>query len=108
MSLARLHQQAQQQRIPTDLPCSLDANTQQRQLIAELESKNRSGMTASVMLFGPLLLLLKRFPERIKRPGLTKYTQSSCITNNCYYCYKRVNKTIYMKFKTEEYSNLFI
>ncbi|XP_077956017.1 dystrobrevin alpha isoform X6 [Gasterosteus aculeatus] len=32
---------AQQQRIPTDLPCSLDANTQQRQLIAELESKNR-------------------------------------------------------------------
>ncbi|XP_069367879.1 dystrobrevin alpha isoform X5 [Paralichthys olivaceus] len=32
---------AQQQRIPTDLPCSLDANKQQRQLIAELESKNR-------------------------------------------------------------------
>ncbi|XP_026168823.1 dystrobrevin alpha isoform X4 [Mastacembelus armatus] len=33
--------QAQQQRVPTDLPCSLDANKQQRQLIAELESKNR-------------------------------------------------------------------
>ncbi|KAM7400503.1 hypothetical protein PAMA_004948 [Pampus argenteus] len=32
---------AQQQRIPIDLPCSLDANKQQRQLIAELESKNR-------------------------------------------------------------------
>nr|XP_033960183.1 dystrobrevin alpha isoform X6 [Pseudochaenichthys georgianus] len=32
---------AQQQRIPTDLPCSLDANKQQRELIAELESKNR-------------------------------------------------------------------
>ncbi|CAI5641014.1 unnamed protein product [Oreochromis niloticus] len=32
---------AQQQRVPTDLPCSLDANKQQRQLIAELESKNR-------------------------------------------------------------------
>ncbi|XP_065810208.1 dystrobrevin alpha isoform X1 [Labrus bergylta] len=32
---------AQQQRIPTDLPFSLDANKQQRQLIAELESKNR-------------------------------------------------------------------
>nr|XP_057923748.1 dystrobrevin alpha isoform X6 [Doryrhamphus excisus] len=31
----------QQQRVPTDLPCSLDANKQQRQLIAELESKNR-------------------------------------------------------------------
>uniref|UniRef100_A0A665WX95 ZZ-type domain-containing protein n=1 Tax=Echeneis naucrates TaxID=173247 RepID=A0A665WX95_ECHNA len=28
-------------RVPTDLPCSLDANKQQRQLIAELESKNR-------------------------------------------------------------------
>uniref|UniRef100_A0AAQ5YWH2 Dystrobrevin n=1 Tax=Amphiprion ocellaris TaxID=80972 RepID=A0AAQ5YWH2_AMPOC len=32
---------AQQERVPTDLPCSLDANKQQRQLIAELESKNR-------------------------------------------------------------------
>ncbi|KAM4550936.1 dystrobrevin alpha isoform 2-T2 [Odontesthes bonariensis] len=32
---------AQHQRVPTDLPCSLDANKQQRQLIAELESKNR-------------------------------------------------------------------
>uniref|UniRef100_A0A3P8RWZ9 Dystrobrevin n=2 Tax=Amphiprion percula TaxID=161767 RepID=A0A3P8RWZ9_AMPPE len=32
---------AQQQRVPTDLPCSLDVNKQQRQLIAELESKNR-------------------------------------------------------------------
>ncbi|XP_072297756.1 dystrobrevin alpha isoform X2 [Eucyclogobius newberryi] len=32
---------AQQQRVPTDLPGSLDANKQQRQLIAELESKNR-------------------------------------------------------------------
>ncbi|XP_034039983.1 dystrobrevin alpha isoform X2 [Thalassophryne amazonica] len=31
----------QQQMVPTDLPCSLDANKQQRQLIAELESKNR-------------------------------------------------------------------
>ncbi|KAF7666276.1 hypothetical protein LDENG_00113670 [Lucifuga dentata] len=31
----------QQQRVPTDLSCSLDANKQQRQLIAELESKNR-------------------------------------------------------------------
>ncbi|XP_054622623.1 dystrobrevin alpha isoform X10 [Dunckerocampus dactyliophorus] len=31
----------QQQRVPTDLPCSLDTNKQQRQLIAELESKNR-------------------------------------------------------------------
>uniref|UniRef100_A0A8C4ISC3 Dystrobrevin n=1 Tax=Dicentrarchus labrax TaxID=13489 RepID=A0A8C4ISC3_DICLA len=28
-------------KVPTDLPCSLDANKQQRQLIAELESKNR-------------------------------------------------------------------
>ncbi|XP_054622615.1 dystrobrevin alpha isoform X3 [Dunckerocampus dactyliophorus] len=33
--------QQQQQRVPTDLPCSLDTNKQQRQLIAELESKNR-------------------------------------------------------------------
>uniref|UniRef100_A0A672IBB6 Dystrobrevin n=1 Tax=Salarias fasciatus TaxID=181472 RepID=A0A672IBB6_SALFA len=32
---------AQQQRVPTDFPGSLDANKQQRQLIAELESKNR-------------------------------------------------------------------
>uniref|UniRef100_A0A1A7YJW2 Dystrobrevin n=2 Tax=Iconisemion striatum TaxID=60296 RepID=A0A1A7YJW2_9TELE len=32
---------AQEQRVPTDLPYSLDANKQQRQLIAELESKNR-------------------------------------------------------------------
>ncbi|XP_068460099.1 dystrobrevin alpha isoform X2 [Clinocottus analis] len=32
---------AQQHRIPTDLPFSLDANKQQRQLIAELECKNR-------------------------------------------------------------------
>ncbi|XP_023821495.1 dystrobrevin alpha isoform X20 [Oryzias latipes] len=32
---------AQQQRVPMDLPCSLDANKQQKQLIAELESKNR-------------------------------------------------------------------
>ncbi|CAN9503507.1 unnamed protein product [Ophioblennius macclurei] len=31
----------QQQRVPTDLPGSLDANKQQRELIAELESKNR-------------------------------------------------------------------
>ncbi|XP_014894635.1 dystrobrevin alpha isoform X12 [Poecilia latipinna] len=31
----------QQQRVPIDLPYSLDANKQQRQLIAELESKNR-------------------------------------------------------------------
>uniref|UniRef100_A0A4W6CJM6 Dystrobrevin n=1 Tax=Lates calcarifer TaxID=8187 RepID=A0A4W6CJM6_LATCA len=41
MSPTWFHQQAQQQRVPTDLPCSLDANKQQRQLIAELESKNR-------------------------------------------------------------------
>ncbi|KAM6948711.1 dystrobrevin alpha [Aplochiton taeniatus] len=34
-------QQAQQQRVPTDLGFSLDANKQQRQLIAELENKNR-------------------------------------------------------------------
>ncbi|MEQ2249329.1 hypothetical protein ILYODFUR_028107, partial [Ilyodon furcidens] len=32
---------AQQQRVPADPPYSLDANKQQRQLIAELESKNR-------------------------------------------------------------------
>ncbi|XP_077470741.1 dystrobrevin alpha isoform X2 [Stigmatopora argus] len=32
---------ASQHRAPADLPCSLDANKQQRQLIAELESKNR-------------------------------------------------------------------
>uniref|UniRef100_A0A8C6WFX5 Dystrobrevin n=1 Tax=Neogobius melanostomus TaxID=47308 RepID=A0A8C6WFX5_9GOBI len=39
---ARLAADAQQlQRIPTDLPCSLDTNKQQRLLIAELESKNR-------------------------------------------------------------------
>uniref|UniRef100_A0A3Q3XG89 Dystrobrevin n=1 Tax=Mola mola TaxID=94237 RepID=A0A3Q3XG89_MOLML len=37
----RSFQFAQQQRVPTDLPCYLDANKQQRQLIAELESKNR-------------------------------------------------------------------
>uniref|UniRef100_A0A6Q2WXQ4 Dystrobrevin n=1 Tax=Esox lucius TaxID=8010 RepID=A0A6Q2WXQ4_ESOLU len=34
--------QAQQQRVPNDISFSLDANKQQRQLIAELESKNRS------------------------------------------------------------------
>ncbi|XP_038819321.1 dystrobrevin alpha-like [Salvelinus namaycush] len=34
-------QQAQQQRVPNDISFSLDANKQQRQLIAELESKNR-------------------------------------------------------------------
>ncbi|XP_019901085.1 dystrobrevin alpha isoform X12 [Esox lucius] len=33
--------QAQQQRVPNDISFSLDANKQQRQLIAELESKNR-------------------------------------------------------------------
>uniref|UniRef100_A0A3P9KHS8 Dystrobrevin n=1 Tax=Oryzias latipes TaxID=8090 RepID=A0A3P9KHS8_ORYLA len=38
---ARLASDAQQQRVPMDLPCSLDANKQQKQLIAELESKNR-------------------------------------------------------------------
>uniref|UniRef100_A0A8C6MJF0 Dystrobrevin, alpha n=1 Tax=Nothobranchius furzeri TaxID=105023 RepID=A0A8C6MJF0_NOTFU len=38
---AWFHQQAQEQRDPTDLPYSLDTNKQQRQLIAELESKNR-------------------------------------------------------------------
>uniref|UniRef100_A0A8C8DVH5 Dystrobrevin n=1 Tax=Oryzias sinensis TaxID=183150 RepID=A0A8C8DVH5_9TELE len=32
---------AQQQRVAMDLPCSLDVNKQQKQLIAELESKNR-------------------------------------------------------------------
>uniref|UniRef100_A0A4W5K2G5 Dystrobrevin n=1 Tax=Hucho hucho TaxID=62062 RepID=A0A4W5K2G5_9TELE len=36
-----LSQQAQQQRVPNDISFSLDANKQQRQLIAELESKNR-------------------------------------------------------------------
>ncbi|XP_029581255.1 dystrobrevin alpha isoform X5 [Salmo trutta] len=34
-------QQAQQQRVSNDISFSLDANKQQRQLIAELESKNR-------------------------------------------------------------------
>ncbi|XP_036822167.1 dystrobrevin alpha isoform X6 [Oncorhynchus mykiss] len=34
-------QQAQQQRVPNDISFTLDANKQQRQLIAELESKNR-------------------------------------------------------------------
>ncbi|XP_061551211.1 dystrobrevin alpha isoform X4 [Phycodurus eques] len=38
---AAAQQQQQQHRVPADLPCSLDANKQQRQLIAELESKNR-------------------------------------------------------------------
>ncbi|XP_029970199.1 dystrobrevin alpha isoform X2 [Salarias fasciatus] len=38
---AAQQQQQQQQRVPTDFPGSLDANKQQRQLIAELESKNR-------------------------------------------------------------------
>ncbi|XP_061652790.1 dystrobrevin alpha isoform X16 [Phyllopteryx taeniolatus] len=38
---AAQQQQQQQHRVPADLPCSLDANKQQRQLIAELESKNR-------------------------------------------------------------------
>ncbi|XP_043990377.1 dystrobrevin alpha isoform X10 [Gambusia affinis] len=40
---ARLAAEAtvQQQRVPIDLPYSLDTNKQQRQLIAELESKNR-------------------------------------------------------------------
>ncbi|XP_061878489.1 dystrobrevin alpha [Entelurus aequoreus] len=33
--------QQQQQRVPPDLPYSLDGNKQQKQLIAELESKNR-------------------------------------------------------------------
>lgn len=56
MSLAWFHQQAQQQRVPTDLPCSLDANKQQRQLIAELESKNRLGMAASEKLLASFLL----------------------------------------------------
>ena len=35
-------QRVQQQRVPTELCFSLDANKQQRQLIAELEDKNRS------------------------------------------------------------------
>lgn len=34
-----------------DAPCYLDANKQQRQLIAELESKNRLGWNGRVMLF---------------------------------------------------------
>lgn len=46
MSLVWIHLQAQHQRVPTDLPCHLDANKQQRQLIAELESKNRLGTCA--------------------------------------------------------------
>ncbi|XP_019734494.1 dystrobrevin alpha isoform X8 [Hippocampus comes] len=33
--------QQQQHRVPADMPSSLDANKQQRQLIAELESKNK-------------------------------------------------------------------
>ena len=56
MPLAWFHQQAQHQRVPTDLPCSLDANKQQRQLIAELESKNRLGMTILLGLFSYHLL----------------------------------------------------
>lgn len=43
---AWFHRQAQQQRVSAEPPCYLDANKQQRQLIAELESKNRFGMTA--------------------------------------------------------------
>uniref|UniRef100_A0A674F2H4 Dystrobrevin n=1 Tax=Salmo trutta TaxID=8032 RepID=A0A674F2H4_SALTR len=39
--LASDAQQAQQQRVSNDISFSLDANKQQRQLIAELESKNR-------------------------------------------------------------------
>uniref|UniRef100_A0A8C7G5L3 Dystrobrevin n=1 Tax=Oncorhynchus kisutch TaxID=8019 RepID=A0A8C7G5L3_ONCKI len=39
--LASDGQQAQQQRVPNDISFTLDANKQQRQLIAELESKNR-------------------------------------------------------------------
>lgn len=83
MSLAWFHQQAQQQRVPTDLPCSLDANKQQRQLIAELESKNRLGMTALVMLFRSFLLVfsfLFSIPQQEIHlenkgiPGLTKQT----------------------------------
>ncbi|KAG7269320.1 hypothetical protein CRUP_031840, partial [Coryphaenoides rupestris] len=38
---ARLAQQQQQHRVPTDFSCPLDANKHQRQLIAELEHKNR-------------------------------------------------------------------
>uniref|UniRef100_A0A4W5KI63 Dystrobrevin n=1 Tax=Hucho hucho TaxID=62062 RepID=A0A4W5KI63_9TELE len=38
---ARLASDAAQQRVPNDISFSLDANKQQRQLIAELESKNR-------------------------------------------------------------------
>lgn len=58
--------QAQQQRVTVDAPCYLDANKQQRQLIAELESKNRLGMNAQVMLFtfvlslAPVFLLEKK------------------------------------------------
>lgn len=43
---ARFRRQAQQQRVPAEPACYLDANKQQRQLIAELESKNRLGMAA--------------------------------------------------------------
>ncbi|XP_046883826.1 dystrobrevin alpha isoform X9 [Hypomesus transpacificus] len=38
---AAITQRVQQQRVPTELCFSLDANKQQRQLIAELEDKNR-------------------------------------------------------------------
>ncbi|XP_056148499.1 LOW QUALITY PROTEIN: dystrobrevin alpha [Lampris incognitus] len=38
---ARLAADVAMQRVPTDLCCSMDANKQQRQLIAELENKNR-------------------------------------------------------------------
>uniref|UniRef100_A0A8K9WKY6 Dystrobrevin n=1 Tax=Oncorhynchus mykiss TaxID=8022 RepID=A0A8K9WKY6_ONCMY len=38
---SRLASDAAQQRVPNDISFSLDANKQQRQLIAELESKNR-------------------------------------------------------------------
>lgn len=67
MSLAWFHQQAQQQRVPTDLPCYLDANKQQRQLIAELESKNRLGMTAWVLLLPSFLYVSSFFlvPQEI-------------------------------------------
>lgn len=71
--------QAQQQRVPVDAPCYLDANKQQRQLIAELESKNRLGMNARVMLFtfvlslAPVFHLEKKYTLRKKRGSHNPY-----------------------------------
>jgi len=52
---------SQHQWIPTDLPGSLDANKQQRQLIAELECKNRSDRFGEAFHSLPVCLLSSRF-----------------------------------------------